>query len=424
MKKKIFFFTIPCVFIFMLVYTDIKVEMNGREYTFTGTDRLIREIELFNISISNRSLTVKAGEHRSDINGDDIDLRYEIPSFSVYDRMKLKIGSFFGMNYSHVPELIYNRKKMSEFLDDLSEKIRINAVNAEILKKKGFLFLKGSRPGKALDAEKSESKMINAFDDGKMYVDLPVIEVTPADDISVLKIEYDIHIPISSYMTEFDPENIDRVHNLKLAADSLNRLILKPGQKFSFNRFLGDRTYDKGYKDAGVVVNGRIVKGVAGGICQITSTLYNALLLADVEIIQRYSHSIYDEETAYTPPGFDSAVAYPYKDLVFRNSHDQNILIEFEFKVDEVRCTVSSGKKPGYEVKLVSGKRYVIPFSTQEIMTDKLSKGDIIVESPGVNGCIVESFIKRVYPDGREEKSFLHRDDYRKYDRKIKKGIK
>ncbi len=130
----------------------------------------------------------------------------------------------------------------------------------------------------------------------------------------------------SGFSTEIG-DNPNRKHNIITASRDIHSLTVPPGETFSFNRVVGKTTREKGYLEAPVIVEGEFVSGPGGGICQVSSTLYNALLKAGVEIVERHQHSM---AVSYLEPGRDAAVAYDYLDLKFRNNHHHHLLLESE----------------------------------------------------------------------------------------------
>lgn len=121
---------------------------------------------------------------------------------------------------------------------------------------------------------------------------------------------------LASFSTTILDSDENRVNNIRLASQKINGLVLKPGETFSFNKIVGKRDYNKGYKKAKVLVNGESNEGVGGGICQLSSTVYNAAVKSGMQIIERHTHS---GEVGYIPRGQDAAVSYGYKDLKFKN---------------------------------------------------------------------------------------------------------
>jgi len=139
-----------------------------------------------------------------------------------------------------------------------------------------------------------------------------------------LTVKAPISILIAQYSTEFDSTLVNRTENVRLAAQALDGKLLAPGERFSFNDSVGERTNEAGYKEALIIVGNAFTPGLGGGICQVSSTLYNAVMLAHLEILERHPHSL---PISYVPLGQDATVAFPVLDFKFRNSTDAYLLI-------------------------------------------------------------------------------------------------
>ncbi len=131
-------------------------------------------------------------------------------------------------------------------------------------------------------------------------------------------------LPIAQYTTYFDASQINRTVNIRLAAKALDGKRLAPGERFSFNGSVGERTAEAGYKEALIIEGDVFTPGLGGGICQVSSTLYNAAILANLEILERHHHTL---PISYVPPGQDATVAYPILDFKFKNTTGANLLI-------------------------------------------------------------------------------------------------
>ncbi|MGC7871098.1 cell wall-binding repeat-containing protein [Desulfosporosinus sp. SYSU MS00001] len=131
-------------------------------------------------------------------------------------------------------------------------------------------------------------------------------------------------LPIAQYTTYFDPGLANRTENIRLAAKALDGKLLAPGERFSFNKSVGERTTEAGYKEALIIEGDSFTPGLGGGVCQVSSTLYNAVILAGLEIIERHRHTL---PISYVPPGQDATVAYPELDFKFENNTAASILI-------------------------------------------------------------------------------------------------
>lgn len=130
---------------------------------------------------------------------------------------------------------------------------------------------------------------------------------------------------IGTFSTKYNTENIDRTTNLKLAASKINGTVIMPDEIFSYNKVVGKRTIAAGYKEASIYQNGEVVDGLGGGICQISTTLYNAAIESNMEIEERRNHMFVP---SYSDPGKDATVVWGSTDFKFKNRRNYPIKIE------------------------------------------------------------------------------------------------
>lgn len=188
-----------------------------------------------------------------------------------------------------------------------------------------------------------------------------------------------------------------RDENVRLAAEKVNGLVLEPGEKFSFNGIVGERSAKAGFKRASVIINGKLVPQIGGGICQVSSTLYNAVLLADMTVKERHKHSI---PIVYLKPGLDATVAWDYFDLKFTNTLDQAVMLKGGLRGTKSKKFVMSvygARRLPYRVKLES---------KIEEFKDKKKDGT------KVKVFVAEVFRVRKRGSRTLEREFLHRDQY------------
>ncbi|MFD2370030.1 VanW family protein [Brevibacillus sp. GCM10020057] len=155
---------------------------------------------------------------------------------------------------------------------------------------------------------------------------------------------------IGEYTTYFNAGNKNRSHNIALAARAINNTVVLPGEIFSFNKVVGKRTRAKGYLQAPVIVRGELSEGIGGGICQVSSTLFNAVDKAGLHIVQRYSHS---RHVAYVRPGRDATVSWYGPDFVFQNKYAYPILIRAKVYGGTMHVSVHSFPEIEYEPRHV-----------------------------------------------------------------------
>lgn len=155
---------------------------------------------------------------------------------------------------------------------------------------------------------------------------------------------------IGQYTTYFNPRNKNRSHNIDLASRAINNTVVLPGEIFSFNKVVGKRTRAKGYLQAPIIVRGELSEGIGGGICQVSSTLFNAVDNAGLHIVQRYSHS---RDVAYVRPGRDATVSWYGPDFVFQNKYAYPILIRAKAFGGNMYVSVHSFPEIEYEPRHV-----------------------------------------------------------------------
>lgn len=145
--------------------------------------------------------------------------------------------------------------------------------------------------------------------------------------------------PIAVYSTPLLNRDSERVNNIRLAIKKINNYKLEPGGTFSFNDVVGIRDAENGFKMAAVIIKGEYGEDMGGGVCQLSSTIFNAADKAGLEILERHDHT---KQVKYVPQGRDAAVSYPYLDLKFKNTKDHRVKITAS--VSKNRVTVSIWK--------------------------------------------------------------------------------
>lgn len=225
---------------------------------------------------------------------------------------------------------------------------------------------------------------------------------------------------LATYSTTYASSNYNRSQNIAIAARTVNGTVLMPGETFSYNETLGQRTTAKGYREAGAYVNGQVSSEVGGGICQVSSTLYNAALLSNLEIVTRTNHSF---EPSYVPAGQDATVSWRSPDFQFKNNREYPIRLVATAGSGRITFTIYGVKSPDdYEVKIQSSKTGSIPFSTTYENDPSLPVGTTKVKQSGSNGCRSVTY-KILYKDGQEvSRTLINSDTYNPHNQVILKG--
>ena len=224
-----------------------------------------------------------------------------------------------------------------------------------------------------------------------------------------------------TYKTTYSMGDVNRNTNIELAAKNVNGIILMPGETFSYNGILGDTTADKGYKPGGAFLNGEVVQSYGGGICQVSSTIYNAVLYADLEIVERCNHTFL---TGYVPAGLDATVAYGYIDFKFKNNREYPIKLVVTAKDGVVSATIRGVKeKDDVEVELKSVVTSYIAPQVKYKDTNTLKKGKEVVKQSGSSGCRCTVYITK-YKDGKQVSNDAYNDVYSAQPKIVLRGTK
>ena len=227
---------------------------------------------------------------------------------------------------------------------------------------------------------------------------------------------------LSTFTTRYDVSDVDRSTNLRLASEKINGTVLKPGETFSYNKTVGARTIAAGYKNAKVYESGKVVDGIGGGICQVSSTLYNAALLANLEIVERRNHQFV---TSYVGAGRDATVVYGQTDFKFKNTRKYPIRIVVTTNAGILKISIFGIKEENeYTFKFNTKTVSSIPYTTQYIEDSSLPAGTEKVEQKGANGLITETYITKMLDGKVVSTELLSKDTYSAMTRIIRRGTK
>ncbi|MBU4350381.1 VanW family protein, partial [bacterium] len=272
-----------------------------------------------------------------------------------------------------------------------------------------------SRTGIKLDLEKYKEEITESLislDEEKYIFDLPVITIDPKITTQNILTELAISGGLGTYSTSLENKEEDTIYNIRLASEVINGILVKPQEIFSFNKYVGPAEKADGYKESTIIANGVFVNGYGGGICQVSSTLYNAALLANLPIVERYNHTVYGEVTKYVPLGQDAAIFYGFKDLRFKNNSDHTIVIFSKVFKDILQVNIFGGNEDKAEVEIISKDKKVINYQIIREKDSKLEAGQKIVVQEGVPGYQIKTY-RIVRKDGEEKIEFLAEDTYK-----------
>lgn len=227
---------------------------------------------------------------------------------------------------------------------------------------------------------------------------------------------------LGTFTTRYDASNKNRSNNIVLASSKINGTVILPGETFSYNKTVGKRTITSGFKEAGAYAGGKVIQEVGGGICQVSSTLYNAVLYANLEIVDRSNHYF---ECSYVDAGRDATVSWGTVDFKFRNNRTYPIKIEAYSKNGVVKISIKGIKEEKeYEVTIQSKITSIIKKTVQYIEDPTLEIGEEVVEQEGHNGCTSKTYKIVKYNGTVVSNDVISSDSYHALEKIVRKGTK
>lgn len=227
---------------------------------------------------------------------------------------------------------------------------------------------------------------------------------------------------LSTYSTKFSTANVNRSTNIKISADKINGVVLMPGEEFSYNNTIGPTTPQNGYKPGAAYIGGKVVTDYGGGVCQTSSTLYNAVLYSNLEVTSRTSHYFASD---YVPVGRDATVYSPTLDFKFKNNRKYPIKIKAVVNGGTIQVDIFGVKEESdYEVEIESYITSYIPAKVEYENDASLPEGTEVIKEYGSSGFRSETY-KILKKDGNiVSKTLVSRDVYNGHSKVIRRGTK
>lgn len=432
----LFFSSISAAVSFLLIYKDSihngisieNVDIGG----LTVVDANNKIQESLKYVLDNDKLILKYEDKSWKFNAEDIGLKYDFLK-AVNDAYLIgRRGTFLDRIHTMIDLLNepYNMSlkssvdidKIHTILNIIENDINKPGLDASIKRENEVFVIKDESLGLRLNKEKTAEKISEALLNSNFYdvkeIDLVVDTVTPKYTAEMLSRIQEL---LGSYTTKFNLKKVGRSYNVGLASKSVDETVLLPGEIFSFNNIVGPRTIENGYKIAPVIFKGELVDGVGGGICQVSSTLYNTVLLSHLGVVERTNHTI---PSTYVPLGLDATVSYGVLDFKFQNTSTAPIYIESLIKGNKITVNIYGEKIIDRKVKLTSRVDKVIKKDSEIVFDENMFEGEKVIEEKGRDGYKVSSYML-IYENGKfKEKKLLSKDYYRPSKEIIKKGSK
>ncbi len=313
-----------------------------------------------------------------------------------------------GVTISLEPK--YHRDKLSEVVENISKDLYIESKDAIFDFNNGNISIKPEEAGRRVNGEQL-SKLIEENMDRLEEISIPMEVIEP----KYTKEYYSkINGIIGEFSTSFKNSGEGRKKNIRLSANAFDGKIVHPGEDISYNDTTGPVQKKFGYEEAPVIIEGELIPGIGGGVCQTSTTLYNALLLADLTILERHPHSI---PPNYVNKGQDAAIATGYLDLKFKNDFDYPIYISSKVVGDRVYFYIYGDKASrDYTVKIQPEITQSIEYKVHEELDTNLPAGSKELVRQGRNGYKVKTY-KSIIKDGKViDKKQITGDYYRERD--------
>jgi vancomycin resistance protein YoaR len=306
---------------------------------------------------------------------------------SIFEKVLSKMSAKKGVNINFSQK--WDESKLRETLKGTLEEFSNPSTDATFqITKENTMTIKKEHIGLIIDSE----ALIMRIKEINIYKLVPELKVEFKEQIPLITAvqleDQKITGLLASYTTRFDPNQTARSENVRIAAKAIDMAIIMPADTLSFNQIVGERTVEGGYKDAYIIVNGEFIPGLAGGICQVSSTLYNTGLLANLPVTQRSNH---DLAISYVPLGQDATVAYPDLDLKFANNSGGYLLVRTRTTYNTVTIELYGKVKPGQEVFIGNTIMSIIPPDERRLVDETMAHGESVLKQQGQPGYIVKS---------------------------------
>lgn len=387
----------------MAIICVLGVSINYFNKKYIYTNVIAKNIFVEGIDVSNLTKeeainyvneNVILGELQLNYNGetnvispDEIDLKYntsevvdEAYHYTKTDSYFENVKRFFDLNKNSKNleiKSLYNENKLSEKIQNISDSINVDMKNAKVyISDSGNISTSSATIGKELDISSTKESIYDALKNKDFKsIDLKVNIKDPKISTEAVK---SVNTLLAEFSTKFSTKDSNRVTNVVLSAKATSDVLLMPGEEFSYNNLTGKRTASNGYKDAPVIINGKLEQDVGGGVCQVSSTLFNSVLYSGLDVTSRRNHSL---KSSYVSIGRDAMVSDGGSDFRFKNPYSHPVYI---------KNTVSNGVITSKIYGNISDKKN-ISIKVEPYTTEGLDAAKTYIEYKDSNGKVIRT---------------------------------
>jgi len=347
------------------------------------------------------------------------DIDYEINKykrFSSTEDRKILLKRMLNAGLSQQVAINYLFPNLDKTIERLKKVVNVKPKNASLAINSNatpvFQITK-EVVGKKLDVNKLYNNICQAYlNDKNLNFEAPFIILNPEEYAS--RFEKIAHCR-ADFSTDISSSTKDRKHNIKNSLNSLNKIKIAPNEVFSFNKTVGRRTQENGYRSAKIIVNNEFTEGIGGGVCQVSTTLYNAALLAGLEIVEANKHS---KQVGYIQQGFDAMVNFGSSDLKFRNNTSEVITIITNFSQAKARIRLfgeknqASYKLTHHVFNIVEPNELVLCDEKQEYLDRVQYEDEYFYLKKASRGMEIKSYREKYENNTLISKELLRHDKY------------
>ncbi len=371
---------------------------------------------IFNLCYEGKTWVYRASEF--EINSNIFTINARINAFNRNGSREQKIQLLNNLLKINIaPEIAFNYVCLgfNKKIEKISKNIEKTPKNAKILIINNKINILNEIVGIKLNKSEFYNNLIEQYKNNKIInINIPVVKTLPQVTSEMLR--ENTH-KRSEFTTDISSSSPSRKNNIRRAINSINGVKLGKKEEFSFNKCVGKRTKENGYMQAKIIVDGEFVEGVGGGVCQVSSTMYNAVLLAGLNVTQAQKHS---QRVSYVKAGFDAMVNYGSSDLVFENNSEGDIYILASFNSSNITISVYGVDLKGvrYEreneiLNEIEPKPQEVIYDNEGKYIDKVKYDDECFElKVAKKGYTVKSYRLKYINDELVEKTLLRTDKY------------
>lgn len=379
---------------------DIDISNLTKEEAKNKINKIIESNNSFILNLSENKYVFLKEDIDVDYNVDDlIETAYGIGrNEGIISNIKtignLRLGKKIILDY----RITYDEKKLNKYLMELNKKIYKKPKNATIRINNGQIIITKEKNGYKLNKDKLKNTLVEKIVNMDCSEEIiPIITIKPVylyEDLSK------IDTVLGRFETYFNSQNYNRSTNIKLAASATTNILLNQGEVFSFNSNIQNSDIGKYLKEAPVIINGKSEKGRGGGMCQVSSTIYNAALYSGMSIISVRNHSI---PSPYIEKGRDATVSGGIIDLKFKNNYKTPVYIYNQVMGNKIVCTIYGNKRDKQDIEIITEITDEINNRIIRKNSEKYDLGVKTIEQEGRKGYKVKTY--RVYKNDFGNKS-------------------